>query len=88
MTSPIGVVVLIVLVAVVLLQLPVLAGGLTGLGVTWLTLTISRFVECDPTDSFCGEANYVPLPAVSSLLAFVGVILGAVSIRRATYDND
>lgn len=64
-----------------------LAGGLLGIGGTWLVLALNSVLICSRTDDYCGNANDVPFLAISAGLVVAGALLGVwtmMSIPRQT----
>lgn len=61
-----------------------LAGGLLGVGGTWLVLGLNSLRICAGTEDFCGDANYVPFLAISTGLVLAGAVLAVWTMVAAT----
>jgi hypothetical protein len=84
-----GMAVAILAVALIALvpRLPlVLAGGLVGLGATWLVLFTRQALLCAQPDQVCGGTpiGMVPWLAFSAAILLAGVLTGGVVLRRAS----
>ncbi len=77
-------VVLLVAVGLALPRFAALAGGLIGIGGTWLVLLLNSMRICAGTEDFCGNANYVPWLAISAGLLLVGAILAVWTMVTTT----
>jgi hypothetical protein len=74
--AAIAAVVVIVVVGLLMPRYATLAGGLLGIGGTWLSLDLNSLDSCLRTTDFCGDANFVPSLAVFGGLVVAGAALG------------
>jgi hypothetical protein len=74
--SAIATVALVVIVGLIAPHFAFLSGGLTAIGLTWLALVANSAIACARTENFCGNANIVPMLAISVAIAIVGASLG------------
>ncbi len=84
--ATVGAVVLVVAVGLVMPRFTALAGGLIGIGGTWLVLLLNSMRICAGTEDFCGNANYVPWLAISAGLLLAGAILALWTMVTTTRD--
>lgn len=78
--GPLGAAVAVALIIAVGLLMRVLAavgGGLVGLGVTWLVLTLNSQRICAGTEDFCGNANFTPWLVGGIAASIAGVAVTA-----------
>ena len=80
-----GAVLAVALVALIA-RLPwVLAGGLIGLGGTWVLLFANQALLCARPDQVCGGTpiDMVPWLAFAAAILLAGVVTGGLALRRA-----
>jgi hypothetical protein len=78
--AAVAAVVAVVVVGLLMPRFAALAGGLIGMGGTWLVLGLNSLRICAATDDFCGHANYVPFLAISGGLVVAGVLLAGWTV--------
>ena len=81
--AAVAAVVAIVVVGLLMPRFAALAGGLLGIGGTWLVLDLISLRTCLGTEDVCGDANFVPSLAVFGALVFAGTVLGLWTMLRA-----
>lgn len=59
-----------------------LAGALLGIGFAWATLALLSARACQATSDFCGQANFLPLIAISVVSALVGTALAVATFVK------
>ena len=70
-------------VGLVMPRFATLAGGLLGVGGTWLVLGLNGVRICAGTEDFCGNANYVPILVISAGLVVVGAVAALRTMAAA-----
>lgn len=60
-----------------------LAGGLLGIGATWLALTANLALVCGEPADLCGQASFLPWLAAGATFAIVGIALVVATLVSA-----
>ena len=79
----IGVILFFGVVGLFGLRLAFLAGGLLGIGLTWLALTVGSAQACPVIANLCGNANLWPFAVIGAVLAGLGLLVGVIALVRA-----
>lgn len=86
--AAVAAVVVVVVVGLVMPRFAALAGGLIGVGGTWLVLLLNSLRICAGTEDFCGNANYVPWLAISTGLVLAGAVLALWTMVAARHAGE